>query len=72
MPRHGNSHSNSVPSLGKYELDILLISLIIIVQVYVHLEGDRTNLVQTAWCLMGLMEARQVTLEFDSFNGYFS
>ena len=57
MPRHGNSHSNSVPSLGKYELDILLISLIIIVQVYVHLEGDHINLVQTAWCLMGLIEA---------------
>ena len=29
---------------------------------YVHLEGDRTNLVQTAWCLMGLIEAGQVTL----------
>ncbi|CBI30891.3 beta-amyrin synthase [Vitis vinifera] len=28
--------------------------------VYVHLEGDRTNLVQTAWCLMGLIEAGQV------------
>ncbi|KAJ9691013.1 hypothetical protein PVL29_013265 [Vitis rotundifolia] len=27
--------------------------------VYVHLEGDRTNLVQTAWCLMGLIEAGQ-------------
>ncbi|RVX10780.1 Beta-amyrin synthase [Vitis vinifera] len=33
---------------------------IFIVQVYVHLEGDRTNLVQTAWCLMGLIEAGQV------------
>ncbi|RVW89950.1 Beta-Amyrin Synthase 2 [Vitis vinifera] len=28
--------------------------------VYVHLEKDRTNLVQTAWCLMGLIEAGQV------------
>ena len=71
MPRYGNSHSNSMSLPGKYELEFLLFSSIFIVQVYVHLEGDHTNLVQTAWCLMGLIEAGQVTLKFDLFNGRF-
>ena len=71
MPIYGNSPSNLMSLLGKYELEFLLISSIFIIQVYVHLEKDRTNLVQTAWCLMGLIEAGQVTLKFDLFNGRF-
>ena len=71
MPIYGNSPSNLMSLLGKYELEFLLISSIFIIQVYVHLEKDRTNLVQTAWCLMGLIEAGQVTLKFDLFNDRF-
>ena len=39
-------------------------SLCLIVQEYVPLEGNRSNLVQTAWAMMGLIHAGQVSLLF--------
>jgi hypothetical protein len=33
-------------------------------QIYVPLEGSQSNIVQTAWALMGLIHAGQVSVSF--------
>ena len=42
----------------------ILNSLYLIMQEYVPLEGNRSNLVQIAWAMMGLIHAGQVSLLF--------
>ena len=39
-------------------------------QEYVPLEGNRSNLVQTAWAMMGLIHAGQVSCQFKNLALY--